>query len=620
MSDKDSGPNSSPEPTETEPIVGSKEIGDVAAKAAPRLSAWRKVRLVVKVIEVRLRFIAILVAVCLFIGYWDTVKNYWDKWTRPQSAVAHQLGAGQEFFCPMDPQVVRSTYEPNGDVPNCPICGMPLSIRKKGEKEALPPGVTGRVQLTPERIHLAGVKTVPVGLRPISKQTVTVGYVAFDESRLSQVVARVAGYVEKLYVDKTYVKVKAGEPLAELYSPELYSTAQELVLAAQNRNMADLTASARDRLLLWGVGQQEIDGILASGKPSSRLVIRSPQSGYVIEKKIVVGSSVEPGMTLLEVADLSGVWIEAEVYEKDISFLQVGQKIEAAVEAYPHSTFTGKLALIYPRLEAATRTNRVRFELDNLQHELRPGMFATVMINTPLETIEPFRSAAVKREHVALAASGGANEPITSEFLVVPERAVIDTGAKKVVYVEREPGLFEGLEVELGPRVELPEAGRTVDYYPVVKGLMPGDRVADAGAFLIDAETRLNPAAASSYFGASGGPQSGGARDGVSSGHGVRQDPDVPDAEDRPASTTEEPSPEDLENLAKLPEEDRQLARQQRICPITGDPLGSMGVPPKIMLRGRPVFLCCKGCAGAAKKAPEETLKKVDRSRSTKSP
>ena len=126
----------------------------------------------------------------------------------------------------------------------------------------------------------------------------------------------------------------------------------------------------RNKLLLLGVSSEDIDAMAASGKASPRLVIRSPQTGYVIEKKIVVGSSVEAKMTLLEVADLSKVWIEADVYEKDIAFLQPGQSIEATVEAFPNSTFTGKLALVYPKLDTATRTNRVRFELDNPQYRV----------------------------------------------------------------------------------------------------------------------------------------------------------------------------------------------------------------------------------------------------------
>ncbi|HEY4760071.1 MAG TPA: efflux RND transporter periplasmic adaptor subunit, partial [Thermoguttaceae bacterium] len=393
----------------------------VTTDAAP-VTRWQKLKLVGLVILKRVRFIAILLGVGMFIGYWDTVKNYWDKWTQPQSVSIRQLESDQEFYCPMHPQVVRSTYEPNGDVPKCPICGMPLSMRKKGEAASLPVDVTGRVQLSPERVQLAGIKTVPVEYRQVARETTTVGYVAFDESRLSRIVSRVDGYVEKLYVDKTFTLVNKGDPLAEIYSPELYSTAQELLIASRGKGMTDLANSAREKLLLLGVDQHEIDRIVASGEPSLRLIIRSPQTGYVVDKKIVDGASVEAKMTLFEVADLSSVWVEADVYEKDIQFLQPGQKVEATVEAYPNSIFSGKLASIYPQLETATRTNRIRFELDNPGHELRPGMFATVRINTPLETIEPFKSLATKSGRIILTASSDANATPQYKFLVVPER------------------------------------------------------------------------------------------------------------------------------------------------------------------------------------------------------
>jgi Cu(I)/Ag(I) efflux system membrane fusion protein len=389
----------------------------------------------------------------------------------------------------------------------------------------------------------------------------------------------VEGYVEKLYVDKNFTVVHQGDPLAEIYSPELYSTAQELILATQRKGIGSLAASAREKLRLYGVSPQEIDAIVASGRGAPRLVIRSPQTGYVVGKKIVEGAAVEAKMTLFEVADLSTVWVEADVYEKDIPYLRPGQKVEANVEAYPNRTFAGRLALVYPQLDAATRTNRVRFELQNPQHELRPGMFATVRINTPLDSVEPFKTV--------------------SEFLCVPEQAVVDTGTKKVVYVERNPGVFEGVEVELGPR--------DGQYYPVVKGLKPGDRVAAAGGFLIDAETRLNPAAASTYFGASGGPQSA-------------DQASVPISRNGAESASQKSGParfseQEMKNINQLPEADRPLALAQRTCPITGAVLGSMGVPVKIVLRGQPVFLCCKGCVDKTQNAPDETLKKVDHDR-----
>ncbi|MHB1033408.1 MAG: efflux RND transporter periplasmic adaptor subunit [Pirellulales bacterium] len=600
-------------------IVPDAEVSDPAAPPDETMSGGQKFRLVGLVILKRVRFIAVLAAVGVFIGYWDTVMNYWEKWTQPRSVASRELQPGNEFYCPMDPQVIRSTYEPNGDVPKCPICGMPLSERKKGEAAKLPEGVTGRVQLSPERVQLAGIKTATIQYRPAAKQTKTVGYVTFDESRLSRIVSRVGGYVEKLYVDETFTVVHKGDPLAEVYSPELYSTAKELVLATRDGGVADLAAAARNKLLLLGVSQQEIDGIAASGQPSPRLIIRSPQTGYVVEKKIVVGCSVEAKMTLFEVADLSTVWVEADVYEKDIPFLQVGQKVEATVEACPHRTFSGRLALIHPQLETTTRTNRIRLKLDNPQHELRPGMFATVRISTPLESIEPYKSVAAKAGRVVVTGLGGADAPPQYEFLCVPERAVVDTGSKKVVYVEREPGMFEGVEVELGPRHDT--------YYPVIKGLNAGDKVAAAGGFLIDAETRLNPAAASTYFGASGGPQSNG-RPNTPPAPSQRQGdqapadqgkpdqppagaPSRPKSEPEPRVAVAAPDDEDLKNIEQLPEADRQLALTQGVCPVTGAALGSMGVPVKITLRGQPVFLCCKGCMGKAKRSPEEMLKKV---------
>ena len=190
---------------------------------------------------------------------------------------------------------------------------------------------------------------------------------------------------------------------------------------------------------------------------------------------------------------------------------------------------------------------------------------------------------------------------------------MVDTGSKKVVYVEREPGMFEGVEVELGPRQG--------EYYPVVKGLNAGDKVAAAGGFLIDAETRLNPAAASTYFGASGGPQSSGPPTTQSApsqrqGDQAPADHSKPDssalkAEPKPTVAVAAPDAEYLLNIEKLPEAERKLALAQGTCPVTGAALGSMGVPIKITLRGQPVFLCCQGCVGKAKRNPDETLRKV---------
>jgi Cu(I)/Ag(I) efflux system membrane fusion protein len=680
----------------SQPAVGPAVTGDNGPAAVdmrpvaeqPR-TGWEKFKLIFKVVEVRLRFIAILIAVAFFVGYWDSIKNHWEKQTRsdggvygtvravlgektthwlwPQSSADGSEDSDTEYYCPMHPNVVRPTLDPNGAMPKCPICGMPLSPRKKGEAPKLPEGVLSRKQLSPEQIQLAGVRTVEVAYQLLTKELTTVGYVGYDESRRSRIVSRVSGYLEKLYVDKPWITVKEGDPLAEIYSPELYSAARELLLALDRRATSGLAESGREKLRLLGIGDKEIDEIVESRRANHRLVVRSPRTGHVIRKDVVEGAHVETGQTLFEVADLSTVWIEAEVYEADIEFLREGQTVEATVEAFRNRTFNSKVSLVHPHLDPSTRTNAVRFELENPGHKLRPGMFATVRIRTPLSEIEPFATLAAEslaasspirsaepREYFACPShpdvmmdqpgdcpkcktelerrplgndqrliwwcpmhpkvtsdkSGGECDECSGmklvpkltllakegEVLAVPERAVIDTGSKQIVYVEREPGQFEGVQVELGPR--------SGGFYPVVKGLEPGDRIAAAGSFLIDAETRLNPAAAATYIGASGGPSSGKS---ATSGAGAT----MIDAETRLNPASQKPSADDLKNIGKLAPADRELAVAQRLCPVSGEPLGSMGMPHKLTVKGQTIFLCCKGCDSEVNKEPDKFLKKV---------
>jgi hypothetical protein len=224
-------------------------------------------------------------------------------------------------------------------------------------------------------------------------------------------------------------------------------------------------------------------------------------------------------------------------------------------------------------------------------------MYATVRIRVPLIHIEPYKTLAVSEGNV-LVRSVSAVEGVTSEagseveILSVPVSAVIDTGVQKVVYVEREAGVFEGIAVALG--------ARTGDFYPIIKGLEPGDRVATAGAFLLDAETRLNPAAAAAYFGAGDRPQG--------------REPSAPNT--TPSAPSSEPSapavsPDIAANLNQLPDGDRQLAVEQRLCPVTGSALGSMGVPYRVSLKGAGVFLCCPGCEQEALSHSDEVLRKA---------
>jgi Cu(I)/Ag(I) efflux system membrane fusion protein len=556
----------------------------------------------------RLRFVAVLFAIGAVIVYWDTLKAYYDKFTR--SASTHATSeSGVEYFFPMHPQVVRDNPRDK-----CPLCFMPLSRRTKGEvnDEPLAPGTVSRVQLSPYRMVLAGVQTTAVNFQPLTHKVVTVGSVEFDERRLSRITVRAAGKsrIDKLYANVTGQAVRQGDALASIYSPELATTAQNLIAAQQSSN-PNLQQIAVDRLRLWGIDDAQIEAIRRTRTPVTHLTVRSPISGQIIRKYQVEGEYVEEGARLYDVADLSSVWIEALIYEDQIAMLKEGQRVCAVTFAYPDREFDGRVALIQPHLDAASRTLRVRFDMDNSRLELRPGMSATATLRMPVTDMELFTRAWIEDHAIRSAFERTANALATLQgrigntdlgllvesaadfarlkrglVLAVPEGAVIDTGSCKVVYREASPGVYEGVEVQLGPR-----AGA---YYPVVRGLVQGERVVTEGSFLIDAETRLNPAAGSIYFGGSSGSKAGAA--------GVTARPSMAGNAETGIKAA----------LAKLSPADRRQAEAQGSCPVHGSPLGGMGVPVKLTLKGREVFVCCPGCTSQAQAEPAKTLKAMD--------
>src|SRR5258708_10057203 len=335
-------------------------IDEGGLRAPPGLTGWRKAwwwfDFIILVKLARLRFIAVLAAIGIVITQWDLLSAHYDKWTRPAGATTG-AASDVEWFCPMHPSVVRD----NGHE-KCPICFMPLSKRKKGEtnEEALPAGVVNRVQLSPYRVVLAGIHTFRVDYQPLSKEITAVGYVEFNKREVKKVSARVNGRIDTLNVNETGQMVDKGEVLASLYSPDLNVTMQNL-LDAQKRGNNDLVERGRSRMQLLGISNEQIDDVLKAGKANTHFRIRSPMTGHVIKKYVREGQYGDEGSPLYDIADLSTVWIQAQIYEDDLAFLSAEQAhtpgtqlfsdplpVTATTRAYSDEEFQGFLPFIYP--------------------------------------------------------------------------------------------------------------------------------------------------------------------------------------------------------------------------------------------------------------------------------
>jgi len=554
-------------------------LSEGGLKAPPDLDAWGKFRwwfrFAILVKLARLRFIAILAVIGVLIVKWDTLVAYYAKWTRPFRG-DHAADSEYEYYCAMHTNFV--TDDPKA---KCPICAMNLTRRKAGaaaQAEALPAGVVPRKQLTPYQVVTTGIRIHEVNYEPLVKRIETVGTVEFDERKLYRVSARVKGRIDKLFVNVTGETVNVGDPLASIYSPDLVTTIQNLRDAETERDK-DLI---RTRLRLWGVEDDQVKEMEQAKGTVTHVTVRSRVHGHVVKKYQVQGQYVDESAPLFDVADLSTVWVEAQVYERDLAYPRVGLPVTATTEALPGKEFPGKVAFLFPHLDQASRTLRVRFNLDNPDHEkkpeasLRPGMYATVRIDIPAAQL--------------------ANKYLSKEgrVLAVPESAVVYTGSKKLVFLQEAPTAFKPVPVELGPLiVGLDDEG----FYPVLKGLQAGERVVTTGSYLLDAENRVSAAAGSIYYGGTGA----GSKSGATATSDVR--PTTPEDEDLKVKT----------NLARLSTPDRQLAEAQQFCPIQKGPLGAMGEIVKITLHGTPVFLCCKGCVDEAKQHPEKTLETVEK-------
>ncbi len=347
-----------------------------------------------------------------------------------------------------------------------------LALLAAGAAAVEPEGDASRatIQLDAKQRQAIGVTYGTAQRRPLEKVIRTVGRFDYDERKVTAVTLKVSGYVEDLYADYTGKTVRKGEPLFSIYSPDLVSAEQEYLLALQTEqaigqsrvpsaaeSAASLLRASRERLRLWDLRDSEIREIEASGKPRLRRIIRAPASGVVVEKMVVAGQSVQAGMTLYRLADLSTIWVYGDVYEYELPSVKVGQPAEIRLSYVPDRTFHAKVAYLYPTLDAKTHTVKVRFELENADRLLRPEMYGSVELRVPL-----------------------------GERLVVPKSAVLDSGRRQLVFVGSGDGRLEPRDVVLGDRVD--------DWVEIKQGLSPGERVATSANFLVDSESQIQGA------------------------------------------------------------------------------------------------------------------------------
>jgi len=323
------------------------------------------------------------------------------------------------------------------------------------------------VTIDPRRQQLIGVRTTPVTRGRMEQNVRAVGVVRYDETRLADINLKLEGWIRDLYVDYTGQSIRKGQPLFTLYSPEVLTTQNEYLLALKTRDQmqesqlpdsreyADrLASSARQRLTLWDLPPEQIEALERTREPQTNVTFRSPVTGFVIEKTALKGMHVMPGQTLYKIADLSAVWVEAEVYENEVPMVRVGGPATVTVDSYPGQPFNGRAVYVYPTVTEQTRTVKVRFEFPNAGGRLKPGMYANVDLRGP-------------------AVAG----------LTVPTNAVLDSGRQQVAFVLVGDGYFEPRNVKVGLRFR--------ESVQILEGLKEGEQVATGAAFFLDSESQL---------------------------------------------------------------------------------------------------------------------------------
>lgn len=409
------------------------------------------------------------------------VAGVWLFTARVNGASSEQASSGtadRKVLYWVDPMHPAYKSDKPGKAPDC---GMDL-VPVYEEQAAGATFPEGTVQISSTKQQLIGVTYGTVTREPVTHNIRTVGKVTFDETRIARIHPRIEGWIEKVFVDFTGKEVKKGEPLISIYSPELLATQRELLIATRAREYLDtstvagvadnarsLLESARERLRLFDINDEQIAELERTRKPLQALVLYAPMNGFVLARNAYERQKVGPETELYALADFSSVWVIADVYEYEAPMIQLGMPVVVTLSYMPESRFRGRVSYIYPQLDATTRTLKVRVEVPNPVMALKPDMFAQVEM---------------QMDH--------------GKELLVPAEAVLDSGNQQVVFVAHEGGYFEPRKVELGSKFQ--------DRYVVLSGLREGERIVTSGNFLIDSESQLKSAA-----GGMGGHGHGGA-------------------------------------------------------------------------------------------------------------
>lgn len=352
----------------------------------------------------------------------------------------------------------------------------PASFSTENPGPSAPPTATpaetplAPIQLSPERLQSIGVTTGEVEQKAVEDQIRTTGNVAVDETRLAYVQVRFSGYIQKVFADATYQHVRKGQPLFTIYSPDLVATEREYLVAKQNQQQvatstvpgvassaASLIQATTERLQQWGIPDNEISRLESTGKVQQELEIDSPVSGYITDREALPNKYVQPDTRLYTVADLSTVWAFAQVFQNDLGRVRVGAPATLTVDTYPGRIFSGRVDFVYPDIDPATRTARVRLVFPNPGLKLTPGMFVNVVLKIPM-----------------------------GRQVVIPASGVLQSGTRQIAFVDHGNGNLEPREVQLGVRIG--------DDFSVLKGLKPGERIVTSANFLIDSESQLQVA------------------------------------------------------------------------------------------------------------------------------